>query len=69
MRQASHIRGKWVCKPYETLVQAPVPPQVIDMGIPTAALLAWILIAKYMDHLPLYRLERIFARVGFPFRN
>ena len=60
-----HIRGKWICKPCETLVQAPVPPQVIDKGIPTAALLAWILIAKYMDHLPLYRLERIFARAGF----
>ena len=60
-----HIRGKWVCKPCETLVQAPVPPQVIDKGMPTAALLAWILIAKYADHLPLYRLERIFARAGF----
>jgi transposase len=60
-----HIRGKWVCKPCETLVQAPVPPQVIDKGIATAALLAWVLIAKYADHLPLYRQERIFARAGF----
>jgi transposase len=59
-----HIRGKWVCKPCETLVQTPVPPQVIDKGLPTAALLAWVLIAKYMDHLPLYRQERIFARAG-----
>ena len=60
-----HIRGKWVCKSCETLVQAPVPPQVIDKGMPTAALLATILIAKYADHLPLYRQERIFARAGF----
>jgi transposase len=60
-----HIRGKWVCKPCETLIQAPVPAQVIDKGIPTAALLAWILVAKYADHLPLYRLERVFARAGF----
>ena len=60
-----HIRGKWVCDPCETLVQAPVPPQVIDKGMPTAALLAYILIAKYADHLPLYRQERIFARAGF----
>ncbi|WP_423392062.1 IS66 family transposase [Burkholderia sp. LMG 21824] len=59
-----HIRGKWVCKACETLVQAPVAPQVIDKGIPTAALLAWVLVAKYADHLPLYRLERIFARAG-----
>jgi transposase len=60
-----HIRGKWVCKPCETLIQAPVPAHVIDKGIPTAALLAWILVSKYADHLPLYRLERIFARAGF----
>jgi transposase len=59
-----HIRGKWVCKDCETLIQAPVPPHVIDKGIPTAALLAWVLVAKYSDHLPLYRLERIFARAG-----
>ena len=42
-----HVRGKWVCRRCEKLVQAPVPPQVIDKGIPTAALLAYILVAKY----------------------
>ena len=30
-----HIRGKWACHSCETLIQAPVPPQVIDKGIPT----------------------------------
>ena len=50
-----HVRGKWVCRRCEKLVQAPVPPQVIDKGIPTAALLAYILVAKYADHQPLYR--------------
>ena len=30
-----HIRGKWACDSCETLIQAPVPPQVIDKGIPT----------------------------------
>ena len=59
-----HIRGKWVCRRCERLIQAPVPPQVIDKGIPTAALLAQVLIAKYMDHLPLYRQESIFERAG-----
>jgi transposase len=59
-----HIRGKWVCKNCETLIQAPVAPHVIDKGIPTAALLAWVLVSKFFDHLPLYRLERIFARAG-----
>ena len=31
-----HIRGKWVCRRCERLIQAPVPPHVIDKGIPTA---------------------------------
>jgi transposase len=59
-----HIRGKWACEQCETLTQAPVPPQVIDKGIPTAGLLAQVLVAKYADHLPLYRQERIFGRAG-----
>ena len=59
-----HIRGKWVCAQCETLIQAPVPAQVIDKGIPTAGLLAQVMVAKYADHLPLYRQEKIFARAG-----
>ena len=59
-----HVRGKWVCAHCETLVQAPVPPHVIDKGIPTAGLLAQVLVAKYLDHLPLYRQEAIFERAG-----
>ncbi|WP_404326443.1 IS66 family transposase [Cobetia sp. UIB-001] len=59
-----HIRGKWVCDQCETLTQAPMPAQIIDKGIPTAGLLAQVLIAKYADHLPLYRQEQIFARAG-----
>lgn len=35
-----HVRGKWVCDDCETLIQAPVPAQVIDKGIPTSGLLA-----------------------------
>lgn len=56
-RVERHIRGKWVCDDCETLIQAPVPAQVIDKGIPTAGLLAQVMIAKYADHLPLYRQE------------
>jgi transposase len=59
-----HIRGKWVCAQCETLIQAPVPAHVIDNGLPTAGLLAQVLVAKYADHLPLYRQEAIFARAG-----
>ncbi|MFA0814005.1 IS66 family transposase [Microbulbifer epialgicus] len=59
-----HVRGKWACKRCESLTQAPIPPQIIDKGIPTSGLLAHLLIAKYADHLPLYRQERIFTRAG-----
>ena len=59
-----HVRGKWVCKHCETLIQAPVAPHIIDKGIPTTGLLAQVLVAKYADHLPLYRQEGIFARAG-----
>ena len=59
-----HVRGKWVCNRCETLIQAPVAPHIIDKGIPTAGLLAQVLVAKYLDHLPLYRQEAIFGRAG-----
>ena len=59
-----HVRGKWVCAKCETLVQAPVAPHIIDKGIPTTGLLAQVLVAKYQDHLPLYRQEHIFGRAG-----
>jgi transposase len=59
-----HIRGKWVCACCEKLVQAPVAPHIIDKGIPSTGLLAQVLVAKYLDHLPLYRQEAIFERAG-----
>ena len=59
-----HIRGKWACAQCETLIQAPVPAQIIDKGIATSGLLAQVLVAKYSDHLPLYRQEQIFGRAG-----
>jgi len=57
-----HIRGKWVCRRCETLIQAPIPAQIIDKGIPSAGLLAHVLISKYADHIPLYRLESMLER-------
>jgi transposase len=59
-----HVRGKWVCAKCETLVQAPVAAHIIDKGIPTTGLLAQVLVAKFCDHLPLYRQEHIFERAG-----
>lgn len=59
-----HVRGKWACAKCETITQAPVDAHVIDKGIPTTGLLAQVLVAKYADHLPLYRQETIFGRAG-----
>jgi transposase len=59
-----HIRGKRLCKCCEKITQAPIAPHVIDKGLPTTGLLAQVLVAKYLDHLPLYRQEAIFQRAG-----
>jgi transposase len=57
-----HVRGKWTCRSCERLIQAPVPAHIIDKGIPTAGLLAHVLVSKYADHQPHYRLEGILER-------
>jgi len=43
---------------------APIPPAIIDGGMAATGLLAWIAACKYLDHLPLYRIEQIAARQG-----
>src|SRR5690606_16041558 len=40
-------------------IQAPAPPRLILGGLPTEALVADVLVAKYADHLPLYRQSQI----------
>src|SRR4051794_27602028 len=40
-----HIRGKWVCAKCQTLTKAPLAAQIIDKGIPTAGLLAQVMVA------------------------
>ena len=39
-------------------------PQPIEKGLPGPGLLAHVIVSKLGDHLPLYRLEKIFDRVG-----
>jgi transposase len=45
-------------------VVAPAPATPLVGGLPSAALLALLLVAKYVDHLPLYRQQGIFLRAG-----
>ena len=44
-----HVRGKWVCRCSAKIVQVPMPGHVIDQDIPTAGLLAHLLVAKFMS--------------------
>ncbi len=59
-----HIRPQYACRACETIKAAPIPPAVIDGGMAAVGLLTWVLIGKFLDHLPLYRLEQIAARDG-----
>jgi len=46
-------------------VQSPLPPEPIARGTVGAGLLAHVIVSKWFDHLPLYRLESILARLGW----
>jgi transposase len=47
-------------------VLAPAPERPVMGGYASAGLLAWIALSKYVDHQPLYRLEKQSARWGAP---
>ena len=58
-------RPRYGCRGCESaVVQAPAPERPLTGGIATEAVLAQVLVAKYSDHLPLYRQAQIFARHG-----
>ena len=58
-------RPKYACQACAgEVVQAPAPERLIENGIPTEALVAHVLVAKYADHTPLYRQAQIYARQG-----
>lgn len=57
-------RLKKSCRQCERIVQPPAPTRPIPRGMAGPGLLAHILVAKYDDHLPLYRQGEIFARHG-----
>lgn len=44
------------------IVTAALPPRVVPGGLPAAGLIAYLLVGKYVVHLPLYRLVKAFAQ-------
>jgi transposase len=65
-----HERYKYACVECDqagdgaNIEMAVKPPQPIEKGLAGPGLLAYVAVSKLADHLPLYRLEDIFARVG-----
>jgi transposase len=58
-------RPKYGCRACEgVVVQAPAPSRLIEGGLPTEATIAHVVVAKYADHLPLYRQAQAYARRG-----
>ncbi len=60
-----HIRPKYACRYCKNGVSSPPPPvRPIARGIAGSGLISQIVVSKFGDHLPLYRLEDIFVRHG-----
>lgn len=59
------VRPVFVCqKCHDGVTVAPMPTQAVEASAAGSGLLAHLIVSKYVDHLPLNRLERIFARQG-----
>jgi transposase len=58
-------RPKYACRACQgEVVQVAAPERLIENGLPTEATVAHVIVAKYADHLPLYRQAQIYARQG-----
>jgi len=71
VRVLRHVRPKYACRHCEgvegnspTVVVAPPPAQIIPKAMASAGLIAQVIVSKFVDALPFYRQEGIFARIG-----
>ena len=63
-------RPKYACRACEDkVVQAPAPERLIKGGLPTEAMVASVLVAKYAWHLPLYRQAQMLAAQGLDIKR
>lgn len=57
------IRPKYAPKEGEGVIKiASLPSKPIDKGIAGSSLLAWLLVSKFVDHMPFYRIRQQFKR-------
>ena len=59
-----HIRPQWACRTCDTVTAEPIAAAIIDGGMAAPGLLTWVAVCKFVDHLPLYRVEQIAERTG-----
>ena len=65
VRVIRHERVKYACPCCDGgLRLAAKPPQIIPKGLLSEAALAWVISAKYLDGLPLYRQAALLGRFG-----
>ena len=58
-------REKWACGTCKRgVTTAPAPTKLIERGVADVSLLAHVVVSKYVDHMPLHRLHRIYDRSG-----
>jgi len=63
-------RPKYACRACEqAVVQAPAPERLIKSGLPTEAMVAYVLVAKYAWHLPLYRQAQMLLAQGLDIKR
>jgi transposase len=63
-------RPKYACRTCEDAeVQAPAPERLIKGGLPTEAMVAYVLVAKYAWHLPLYRQAQMLLAQGIDIKR
>lgn len=65
-----HQRVQYACKNcQENVAIADKPPQPIEKGVPGPGLCSYVILSKFGDHLPLYREEDLFNRMGWDLRR
>jgi transposase len=63
-------RPKYACRACEQgVVVAPAPERLIKGGLPTEAMVAYVLVAKYAWHLPLYRQAQMLLAQGLDIKR
>lgn len=67
LKVKQHVRFQYACRIcYGSIKRAEVPAQPIEKGLPTARLLAQVMMSKFADHMPFYRQESWFLRQKCP---